>query len=146
VIYVKRIPRAQHHFQNYIFVFHYTCRPMYRVVQSTRWKQTICHKPLANVFTWVIESGRLYGVSRDDRMWPLCDSNDIGDEYHYIMSCKAILKERKQFLPHFCSSNSITLLLDHLFKKSLKIPKGGNQIPYIKEEQTTQWPKDTKGR
>jgi hypothetical protein len=31
-------------------------------------------------------------------------------------------------------------------KKSLKIPKGGNQHPYIEEEQTTQWPKDTKGR
>ena len=25
--------------------------------------------------------------------------------------------------------------------KSLKIPKGGNQNPYIEEEQTTQWPK-----
>ena len=29
-----------------------------------------------------------------------------------------------------------------LSKKSLKIPKGGNQNPYIKEEQTTQWPKE----
>ena len=28
-----------------------------------------------------------------------------------------------------------------LFKKSLKITKGGNQNPYIEEEQTTQWPK-----
>ena len=27
-------------------------------------------------------------------------------------------------------------------KKSLKIPKGGNQHPYIEEEQTTQWPKE----
>jgi hypothetical protein len=27
-------------------------------------------------------------------------------------------------------------------KKSLKIPKGGNQNPYIKEGQTTQWPKE----
>jgi hypothetical protein len=25
----------------------------------------------------------------------------------------------------------------------LKIPKGGNQNPYIEEEQTTQWPKET---
>jgi hypothetical protein len=25
-------------------------------------------------------------------------------------------------------------------KKSLRIPKGGNQNPYIEEEQTTQWP------
>jgi phage FluMu protein Com len=29
-----------------------------------------------------------------------------------------------------------------LSKKSLKIPKGGNQNPYIEEEQTTQWPKE----
>ena len=27
-------------------------------------------------------------------------------------------------------------------KKSLKIPKGGNQNPCIEEEQTTQWPKE----
>ena len=29
-----------------------------------------------------------------------------------------------------------------LYKKSLKIPKGGNQNSYIEEEQTTQWPKE----
>jgi hypothetical protein len=28
------------------------------------------------------------------------------------------------------------------YKKSLKIPKGGNQKPYIEGEQTTQWPKE----
>jgi hypothetical protein len=28
------------------------------------------------------------------------------------------------------------------FKKSLKILKGGNQNPYIEEEQTIQWPKE----
>jgi hypothetical protein len=27
-------------------------------------------------------------------------------------------------------------------KKNLKIPKGGNQNPFIEEEQTTQWPKE----
>ena len=27
-------------------------------------------------------------------------------------------------------------------KKSLKIPKGGNQNVYIEEDQTTQWPKE----
>jgi hypothetical protein len=27
-------------------------------------------------------------------------------------------------------------------RKSLKIPKEGNQNPYIEEEQTTQWPKE----
>jgi hypothetical protein len=28
-----------------------------------------------------------------------------------------------------------------LYKKSWTIPKGGNQNPYIEEEQKTQWPK-----
>ena len=30
-----------------------------------------------------------------------------------------------------------------MYKKTLKIPKGGNQNPYI-EEQTTQWSKENK--
>jgi len=35
-----------------------------------------------------------------------------------------------------------------MHKKSLKIPKGGNQKPYIEEEETTQWLKEksTKGQ
>ena len=37
--------------------------------------------------------------------------------------------------------NRILTGLDYMSKKSLKIPKRGNQIPYIEEEQTTQWPK-----
>jgi hypothetical protein len=34
------------------------------------------------------------------------------------------------------------MLLSLYIKTRLKIPKGGNQNPYIKEEQTTQWPKE----
>ena len=30
----------------------------------------------------------------------------------------------------------------NMHKKNLKIPKGGNQKPYIEEDQTTQWPKE----
>jgi hypothetical protein len=29
-----------------------------------------------------------------------------------------------------------------VYKKSLKILKGGNKKPYIDDEQTTQWPKE----
>ena len=41
-----------------------------------------------------IEAGRWQGVSRSDRLCHLCDSNDIGDEYHYIMSCSAFKDDR----------------------------------------------------
>ena len=33
----------------------------------------------------------------------------------------------------------LTLVIN---KKNLKIQKGGNQNPYMEEEQTTQWPKE----
>jgi hypothetical protein len=36
----------------------------------------------------------------------------------------------------------LQLKTDIFSKKSLKIPKGGNQKPYIKEDQTAQWPKE----
>ena len=52
-----------------------------------------------------------------------------------------------------CVNMAITMVLHSFFcgrecnpftynKKSLKIPKGGNQNPYIEEAETTQWPKE----
>ena len=42
-----------------------------------------------------IETGRWRGVSRNDRLCHLCNLEDIGDEYHYYMTCKALCLERK---------------------------------------------------
>ena len=36
----------------------------------------------------------------------------------------------------------ILILVNYSNKKSLRIPKGGNQNPQIEEEQTTQWTKE----
>ena len=50
------------------------------------------------------------------------------------------------FVVHLNKINHLTTVVDfvicNMYKKSLKIPKGGNQNPYIEEEQTTQWPKE----
>ena len=35
----------------------------------------------------------------------LCCSNEIGDKYHYVMSCGALKEERKKLLPHYCTFN-----------------------------------------
>jgi hypothetical protein len=45
-----------------------------------------------------------------------------------------------QYILQTCKSDQFVYL--HHIKKSLKIPKGGNQNCYIEEEQTTQWPKE----
>ncbi|KXJ06071.1 NSFL1 cofactor p47 [Exaiptasia diaphana] len=40
-----------------------------------------------------VESGRYQKIAYDDRKCTLCGSNSVGDEFHYIMSCKEIPKE-----------------------------------------------------
>jgi hypothetical protein len=43
-----------------------------------------------------IVTGRYSGVERKDRKCNLCQLNEIGDEYHYIMTCPFFLQERKR--------------------------------------------------
>ena len=47
-----------------------------------------------------------------------------------------------QFVQYSCITIPFFILVYNMMKKSLKMPKGGNQNPYIEEEQTTQWPKE----
>ena len=65
-----------------------------------------------------IETGRWHSVSRNDRVCHLCDSNDIGDEYHYIMSCSALKEDRKRLLPNFCNNNPNTFKFEKLFNSN----------------------------
>ena len=44
-----------------------------------------------------VETGRWHNVSRADRLCHLCDSADIGDEFHYIMSCNYFKQERRKY-------------------------------------------------
>ena len=38
---------------------------------------------------------------KSDRLCNICDSNDIGDEYHYIMICPAFKELREIYIPKF---------------------------------------------
>ena len=45
-----------------------------------------------------IEEGRFNQIARADRKCLVCDSNDIGDEYHYICLCPKVDEIRKKTL------------------------------------------------
>ena len=61
-----------------------------------------------------VETGRWHNVSRADRSCRLCDSADIVDEFHYIMSC-TYLKEREKYLPIYCCNNVNTFKFNEIF-------------------------------
>ena len=55
-----------------------------------------------------IELGRWNGAALRDRLCPLC-SEDIGDEYHYILSCSHFRDSRVKFIKryYYCHPNTL---------------------------------------
>jgi len=49
-----------------------------------------------------VELGRHQGIYLNDRLCKLCNQNEVGDEYHYLMKCNYFENERRMFLPRFC--------------------------------------------
>ena len=62
-----------------------------------------------------VETGRWQSVARNERLCHLCDSSDIGDEFHYIMSCRFFANERKQLLPLYYCRNVNIIKFQQLF-------------------------------
>ena len=45
-----------------------------------------------------IEVGRWHGIALNERKCTLCNKNDLGDEYHYLLRCPFFAAKRKQFI------------------------------------------------
>ena len=61
-----------------------------------------------------IETGRWVGVQREDRKCVLCNSGQIGDEFHYLLECKTFTQERKYFLGNYYCKHANILKFDEL--------------------------------
>ena len=55
-----------------------------------------------------VEVGRYTNIDYKLRLCPICDSNDIGDEYHYFLNCKNYKLEnlKENFLKEILEINS----------------------------------------
>ena len=49
-----------------------------------------------------IESGRWQNISRENRKCHLCNSGDIGDEFHYLFKCTSFDSDRISFSQKKC--------------------------------------------
>ena len=59
--------------------------------------------------------GRINKKPVDECLCVLCDSGDVGDEYHYIMKCKFFERERKNLLPSYYFRNPNIIMFELLF-------------------------------
>ena len=67
-----------------------------------------------------IATGRFVGLSVDDRICPLCNTNDVGDEYHYLYKCNYFKEPRAKFLKRHYYTNPNMEKTEQLFNTSNK--------------------------
>ena len=48
-----------------------------------------------------VETGRWHNVEYDDRKCPLCTSDSLGDEYHYLLECSFFKSLRHKYINPF---------------------------------------------
>ena len=69
-----------------------------------------------------IETGRWFNIPRENRICKLCNSKDIGDEFHYLLKCTdaVIQSSRIQNLSKYYQSNPNVIKFENLFNVTKK--------------------------
>ena len=74
---------------------------------------------------------RQQSPNRNERHCQLCNSNKIGDEYHYILECQTCMHERKRLLGDYYCNRVNTVKFKMLFQ-SKNCPLLKNICKFIK--------------
>ena len=75
-------------------------------------------------------TGRYTGTDRNERLCHLCQMREVGDEYHYILSCPFFTDARAKLIKKYYWTSPNTLKLTHLFT-SPKVNELSNLARFI---------------
>ena len=53
----------------------------------------------------MIESGRHNGIARENRKCPICNTNDLEDEFHFILICPIYNELRTMYIKRYYINN-----------------------------------------
>ena len=59
-----------------------------------------------------------------ERICTICDTGDIGDEYHYIMRCPVFLQDRIKLLPSILNDTSPRAFIKLLKNDNINVLRG----------------------
>ena len=84
----------------------------------------------------VIQGYHNVAIPYEERMCPLCDMNEIGDEFHYIMQCPAFARHRNIHINTYYLRNPSMAKFVQLFqsvnvKTQIKLAKMIREINYV---------------
>ena len=62
-----------------------------------------------------IQRGRIQNIPFEERICTKCNSEDIGDEFHYIFQCSFFAESKQKFLPELYCRNANAIKFNSLF-------------------------------
>ena len=71
-----------------------------------------------------IETGRRFGIDREERICKDCDMNVLGDEYHFIVECPKSNIIRKKCIPNFYIEKKSVFNFCNLMSGGVKLKLG----------------------
>ena len=107
---------------------------------ETLWKSFLKFRTCNNNLP--VNKARYLDIPRNERLCTLCNSNDIGDEFHYLFICKSqqINLERTKYLKQFYITNPNAYKMDKLFNsKGVSLIKLAKFTKIIQEIFATWW-------
>ena len=80
-----------------------------------------------------VETLRWQGIDISERKCPLCDKQDVADEFHYLFTCKSFEEQRKMYIKPYYYLRPNTLKYKELFssKSPTKLSKLSTFVSYI---------------
>ena len=83
-----------------------------------------------------IQRGRIQNIPFDERICTNCNSEEIGDEFHYIFRCSFFAKYKKKFLLEFYyrNANAVKFRSLLLSKKKRLLINLANSVKIIMKE------------
>ena len=87
---------------------------------KTRIKATFCRFRLNN-HKLPIEYGRWNNIPREFRICNLCNTADLGDEFHYLLKCDYFSEKRKTYIDKKYFENCNILQFGTLMNQTKKI-------------------------
>ena len=61
-----------------------------------------------------------FSNNNDDKLCNLCDSGDVGDEFHFLLNCSYFNADRDLYIPRYYRTHPNTLKMQNLFESSRK--------------------------
>ena len=77
------------------------------------------HKLPVELYSW-----RVVFKPGAERTCTICDTGDIGDEYHYIMKCPVFFEDRIKFLPSILNDKSPRSFIKLLKNDNINVLRG----------------------